>query len=113
MTYIYIYIYVYIHTNIHAHNVCVLLPESRNIHALSYHAREQNLDPHILSSESFRRALRSSGEKTREFKKKTTRVCGLVFRVRGTLGDVDPLNKVPFKRAKHIGSRRVRSKGSP
>ena len=32
---------------------------------------------------------------------KLPRVCNILgFRIRGTLGDIDPLNKVPFKRAK-------------
>ena len=39
-------------------------------------------------------------------------VLGLGARIRGTLGDIDPLNKVPFKRA---GSRVKKGpfKGSP
>ena len=34
-------------------------------------------------------------------------------RIRGTLGDLDPLNKVPFLREPEVGLRRVPFKGSP
>ena len=34
-------------------------------------------------------------------------------RIRGTLGDIDPLNKVPFKRAKSRVQKGYPSRGTP